>query len=164
MIIIIALIQYSLAISFGIQKTACSINLLSERSCGAYRLTGFIAVGMSTDMAFLANYMITFFVSLTLSISDIVRLLLIIFKYSVYLVCLNVFSVLRIWSNHPSNNKQGICAHFHHWEYSMFNISKNVLILKWKLATKFVTLDVFIDVLTKVYTTLKFSLKILNWI
>ena len=37
----------------------------------------------------------------------------------------------------------------HLWEYSRFNIWKNVLILKWKYATLFVTLDLFIDVPTK---------------
>ena len=35
------------------------------------------------------------------------------------------------------------------WEFSMFNISKNALILKWKLATKFVTLYLFTDLPVK---------------
>ena len=38
---------------------------------------------------------------------------------------------------------------FYLWEFSMFNICKNALILKWKLATKFVTLYLFIDLPVK---------------
>ena len=48
------------------------------------------------------------------------------------------------------------------WEFSRFNICKNVLILKWKLSTKFVTLYLFMDLPAKLKTTLKLSLKI--WI
>ena len=89
------LIQLCLTISLGIHKTACLTNLFSGRSycvetshliCGAYRLTGFFAVGMSTDRVFRAGYTISFFVSLALSLLDFLRLLLIIFKYLVYLV------------------------------------------------------------------------------
>ena len=77
----------------GIHKIACLTNLFSGRSycvgtshliCGAYRLTGFFAVGMFTDRVFWAGYTIPFFVSLALSLFDFLRLLLIIFKYLVY--------------------------------------------------------------------------------
>ena len=54
--------------------------------CGAYRLTGFFTVGMTTDRVFRAGYTISFFVSLALSLLDFLRLLLIIFKYLVYLL------------------------------------------------------------------------------
>ena len=61
MTIISVLIQLCLTISLGIHKTACLTNLFNGRSycvetshliCGAYRLTGFFAVGMSTDRVF----------------------------------------------------------------------------------------------------------------
>ena len=65
--------------------------------CRAYRLTGFYTVGMTTNRVFRAGYTISFFVSLTLSLFGFLRLLLIIFKYLVYLVFfVNFFSVLRI--------------------------------------------------------------------
>ena len=95
MTIISALIQLCLTISLGTQKTACLTNPFSGCSCcvetghlicGAYRLTGFFTVGMITDRVFLAGYTISFFVSLALSLLDFLRLLLIIFKYLVYLL------------------------------------------------------------------------------
>ena len=95
MTIISVLIQFCLTISLGIHKAACLIDLFSGRSycvetsnliCGAYQLTGFFAVGMSTDRVFRAGYTISFFVSLALSLLDYLHLLLIIFKYLVYLV------------------------------------------------------------------------------
>ena len=61
MTIISVLIQLCLTISLGIHKTACLTNLFNGRSycvetshliCGAYRLTSFFAVGMSTDRVF----------------------------------------------------------------------------------------------------------------
>ena len=81
----------------------------SHLICSAYRLTGFFgmgmgmtterewllrgndywettAMGMTTERVFRAGYTISFFVSLTLSLFDFLRLLLIIFKYLVYLV------------------------------------------------------------------------------
>ena len=85
----------SLTISLGIQKTACLTNLFrgcsccvetSHLICSAYRLTGFFTMGMTTERVFRAGYTISFFVSLTLSLFDFLRLLLIIFKYLVYLV------------------------------------------------------------------------------
>ena len=85
--------QLCLTISLGIHKIVCSINLISGRSycveashliCGAYQLTVFFAVGVSTDKVFRANYMISFFVSLELSLLDFLRLLLVIFKYSAW--------------------------------------------------------------------------------
>ena len=95
MTIISVLIQLCLTISLGIQNTACSTNLFSGCSCyvetghlicGAYRLAGFFTVGMTTDRVFRAGYTISFFfVSLALSLLDFLRLLLIIFKYLVYL-------------------------------------------------------------------------------
>ena len=94
MTIISVLIQLCLTISLGIQKTACLTNLFSGCSCcvetghliGAYRLAGFFTVGMTTDRVFRAGYTISFFVSLALSLLDFLRLLLIIFKYLVYLL------------------------------------------------------------------------------
>ena len=95
MTIISVLIQLCLTISLEILKTACLTNLFGGRSycvetshliCGTYRLTGFFAVGMSTERVFQAGYTISFFVSLALSLLDFLRLLLIIFKYLVYLV------------------------------------------------------------------------------
>ena len=95
MTIISVLIQSCLTISLGIHKAICLIDLFSRRSycvetsnliCGAYQLTGFFAVGMSTDRVFRAGYTISFFVSLALSLLDYLHLLLIIFKYLVYLV------------------------------------------------------------------------------
>ena len=95
MTIICVLIQLCLTIILGIHKTACLINLFSGRSycvdtshliCGAYRLIGFFAVGMSTDRVFWAGYTISFFVSLALSLLDFLSLLFIIFKYLVSLV------------------------------------------------------------------------------
>ena len=90
----------------GIHKTACSINLISRRSyCvetnhliwGAYRLTGFFAVWVSTYKVFWGNYTIAFFVSLELPLLDCLRLLPVIFKYSACLIILiKLFSVLRI--------------------------------------------------------------------
>ena len=53
--------------------------------CGAYRLTGFFTVGMTTDRVFRAGYTISSFLSLALSLLDFLRLLLIIFIYLVYL-------------------------------------------------------------------------------
>ena len=85
----------SLTISLGIQKTDCLTNLFrgcsccvetSHLICSAYRLTGFFTMGMTTERVFRAGYTILFFVSLTLSLFDFLRLLLIIFKYLVYLV------------------------------------------------------------------------------
>ena len=85
----------SLTISLGIQKTSCLTNLFrgcsccvetSHLICSAYRLTGFFTMGMTTERVFRAGYTISFFVSLTLSLFDFSRLLLIIFKYLVYLV------------------------------------------------------------------------------
>ena len=82
-------------ISFEIQNSACLTNLFSGCSCcvetghlicGAYRLAGFFTVGMTTDRVFRAGYTISFFVSLALSLLDFLRLLLIIFKYLVYLL------------------------------------------------------------------------------
>ena len=93
--IISVLIQYCLTTSLGIHKTACLTNLFSGRFycvetsyliCGAYRLTGFFTVGMSTHRVFQAGYTISFLVSLALSLLDLLCLLLIIFKYFVYLV------------------------------------------------------------------------------
>ena len=87
--------QLCLTISLGIQKTAWLTNLFSGCSCcvetghlicGAYRLAVFFTVGMTTDRAFRAGYAISFFVSLSLSLLDFLRLLLIIFKYLVYLL------------------------------------------------------------------------------
>ena len=61
MTIINVLIQLCLTISLGIHKTACLTDLFSGHSycveashliCGAYRQTGFFAVGMSTDRIF----------------------------------------------------------------------------------------------------------------
>ena len=94
MTIISVLIQLCLTISLGIQNTACLTNLFSGCSCcvetghliGAYRLAGFFTVGMTTDRVFRAGYTISFFVSLALSLLDFLRLLLIIFKYLVYLL------------------------------------------------------------------------------
>ena len=95
MTIISVLIQLCLTISLGIQKTACLTNLFhgcsccvetSHLICSAYRLTGFFTMGMTTERVFRAGYTISFFVSLTLSLFDFLRLLLIIFKYLVYLV------------------------------------------------------------------------------
>ena len=95
MTIISVLIQLCLTISLGIQKTACLTNLFSGCSCcvetghlicGAYRLAGFFTVGMTTDRVFRAGYTISFFVSLGLSLLDFLCLLLIIFKYLVYLL------------------------------------------------------------------------------
>ena len=94
MTIISVLIHLCLTISLGIQKTACLTNLFSGCSCcvetghliGAYRLAGFFTVGMTTDRVFRAGYTISFFVSLALSLLDFLRLLLIIFKYLVYLL------------------------------------------------------------------------------
>ena len=92
--VISVLIQLCLIITLGIHRTACSINLFRWRSycvqtshfiCGAYRLTVFFAVGMSTDGFLRAGYTMSFFVSLTLSLLDFLRLLLTIFKYSIYL-------------------------------------------------------------------------------
>ena len=82
-------------ISFEIQNSACLTNLFGGCSCcvetghlicGAYRLAGFFTVGMTTDRVFRAGYTISFFVSLALSLLDFLRLLLIIFKYLVYLL------------------------------------------------------------------------------
>ena len=94
MTIISVLIQPFLKISLGIQNTACLTNPFSGCSCcvetghliGAYRLAGFFTVGMTTDRVFRAGYTISFFVSLALSLLDFLRLLLIIFKYLVYLL------------------------------------------------------------------------------
>ena len=95
MTIISVLIQLCLTISLGIQNTACLTNLFSGCSCcvetghlicGAYRLAGFFTVGITTDRVFRAGYTISFFVSLALSLLDFLRLLLIIFKYLVYLL------------------------------------------------------------------------------
>ena len=95
MTIISAIIQLCLTISLGIHKTACWTNLFSGRSpcvetshfiCSVYRLTGFFAVGMSTDGVFRTGYTISFFVSLALSLLSFLRPLLIIFKFSVYLI------------------------------------------------------------------------------
>ena len=72
MTVINLLIQLRLTISLGIHKRACLINLFSRRSfcvetshliCSAYRLTGFFALGMSTDSVFRAGYTILFYVS-----------------------------------------------------------------------------------------------------
>ena len=99
------LIQLCLTISLGIHKTACLADLFSGRSycvetsyliCGAYWLTGFFAVGMSTVRVFGAGYKISFFVGLTLSLLDFLRLLLIIVKYS---VCL-IFFIKCFFSTH----------------------------------------------------------------
>ena len=46
----------------------------------------FFTVGITTDSVFRAGYTISFFVSLALSLLDFLRLLLIIFKYLVYLL------------------------------------------------------------------------------
>ena len=82
-------------ISFEIQNSACLTNLFSGCSCcvetghlicGTYRLAGFFTVGITTDRVFRAGYTISFFVSLALSLLDFLRLLLIIFKYLVYLL------------------------------------------------------------------------------
>ena len=94
MTVISVLIQLCLTISLGIQNTACLTNLFSGCSCcvetghliGAYRLAGFFTVGMTTDRVFQAGYTISFFVSLALSFLDFLCLLLIIFKYLVYLL------------------------------------------------------------------------------
>ena len=55
---------------------------------GAFRLTGFFAVRMSTDGIFWANYTISFLVSFAFCLLDFLRLLLMVFKYSAYLVFL----------------------------------------------------------------------------
>ena len=95
MTIISLLKQLCLTISFGIHNIACLTNLFSGCSCcvetghlicGAYRLAGFFTVGITTDRVFRAGYTISFFVSLALSLLDFLRLLLIIFKYLVYLL------------------------------------------------------------------------------
>ena len=95
MTIISVLIHLCLTISLGIQKTACLTNLFSGCSCcvetshlicSAYRLTVFFTMGMTTERVFRAGYTISFFVSLALSLLDFLRLLLIIFKYLVYLL------------------------------------------------------------------------------
>ena len=97
MTIISVLIHLCLTISLGIQKTACLTNLFHGCSCcvetghlirGGYRLTVFLMVGMTTDRVFRAGYKISVFVSLELSLFDFLRLLLIIFKYLLYLVFL----------------------------------------------------------------------------
>ena len=104
--IISLFIQLCLTVSLGIHKTACSINLFSGHSwyvetshliSSAYWLNDFFAVGMSTDGAFRGNYTISFFVCLALNLLGLLRLLLIVFKYSVDLVFFRkCFSVLRI--------------------------------------------------------------------
>ena len=95
MTIISVLIQLCLTISLGIQNTACLTKLFSGCSCcvetghlicGTYRLAGFFTVRMTTDRVFRAGYTISFFVSLALSLLDFLCLLLIIFKYLVYLL------------------------------------------------------------------------------
>ena len=100
MTIISVLVYLCLAISLGIQKTACLTNLFHGCSyCvetghlirGGYRLTVFFMVGMTTDRVFRAGYKISVFVSLELSLFDFLRLLLIIFKYLLYLVFLIFF-------------------------------------------------------------------------
>ena len=87
--------QLCLTINLGIQKTACLANLFNGCSCcvetghliyGAYRLAGFFTVGMTPNKVFRADYKISFFVNLAISLLDFLRLLLIIFKYLVYLV------------------------------------------------------------------------------
>ena len=95
MTVISVLIQLCLTISLGIQNTAYLTNIFSGCSCcvenghlicGAYRLAGFFTVGMTTDRVFRTDYTTSFFVSLALSLLDFLRLLLIIFKYLVYLL------------------------------------------------------------------------------
>ena len=93
MTIISAIMQLCLTISLGIHKTACSTNLFSSSCvetshfiCSAYRLTDFFALVMSIDGVFRTGYTISFFVSLTLSLLSFLRPLLIIFKFSVYLI------------------------------------------------------------------------------
>ena len=95
MTIISVLIQLCLTITLGIQNTACLTNLFSGCSCcvetghlicSAYQLAGFFTVRITTDRVFRAGYTIPFFVSLALSLLDFLRLLLIIFKYLVYLL------------------------------------------------------------------------------
>ena len=94
MTIVSVLIHLCLTISLGIQKTTCLTNLFSGCSCcvetghlicGAYRLTVFFTVRMTTKRVFRAGYTISFFVSLALSLLDFLRLLLKIFKYLIYL-------------------------------------------------------------------------------
>ena len=48
------------------------------------------------------------------------------------------------------------------WEFSLFNICKNVFNLKWKLATKFATLYLVTDLPVKHYKTWNLVLKL--WI
>ena len=54
--------------------------------CFVFLLLFFFAVETSTDGIFRANYTISFFVSLALSLLDFLRPLFIVFKYLVYLV------------------------------------------------------------------------------
>ena len=95
MTIISVLIHLCLTISLGIQKRACLTNLFYGCSCcvetghlirSGYRLTGFFMVGMTINRVFGAGYKISVFVSLALSLFDFLGLLLIIFKYLLYLV------------------------------------------------------------------------------
>ena len=91
MIIISVIIQLCLTISLRVHKTACSTKHrycveTSHLICGAYWRISFFAVAMSTGGVFRAGYTISFFVSLALSLLDFLCPLLIIFRYSVYLV------------------------------------------------------------------------------
>ena len=137
MTIISVLIQLCLTISLGIQKTACLTNLFSGCSCcvetghliGAYRLAGFFTVGMTTDRVFRAGYTISFFVSLALSLLDFLRLLLIIFKYLVYLLffikcffdtqdC--AFPVIRGLVDYPRSDLGVMFIDFSSWALRLF--------------------------------------------
>ena len=69
----------------------CMFSLCGNRSfdlrCSSHLIGWvFFTVGMTTDRVFQAGYTISFFVILALSLLDFLRLLLIIFKYLVYLL------------------------------------------------------------------------------
>ena len=95
MTIISILIQLCLTISLGIHKTAYLIDLFSGRSCCvetshliwvAYRLTGFSQWECLLTGFFEQAIRYHFLLALALSLLDFLRLLLIYFKYLVYLV------------------------------------------------------------------------------
>ena len=138
MTIISVLIQLCLTINLGIQNTACLTNLFSRCSCcvetchlicSAYQLAGFFTVGMATDRVFRVGYTISFFVSLALSLLDFLRLLLIIFKYLVYLLffikcffdtqdC--AFPVIRGLVDYPRSDLGVMFIDFSSWALRLF--------------------------------------------
>ena len=76
----------------NIKVTPSTVTYINERLIENKKILtlnhedGFLAVGMSTDGGFRVGYTISLFVSLVLSLLDFLRLLLIIFKYSIFLV------------------------------------------------------------------------------